>query len=74
MKRSLDFIPMCDGKSLEGFKQRSDITLCMLKKITEAAALIKKGIRRHLGEPHCNNSAERQARRSSWARRCWWKL
>ena len=49
MKRSLDFIPKCDGKLLEGFKQRSDITLCMLKKITEAAALIKKGIRGHLG-------------------------
>ena len=50
MKRSLDFIPKCDGKLLEGIKQRSDKTLCILKKkkITKAAALIKKGIRGHL--------------------------
>lgn len=31
MKRNLDFILKCDGKPLEGFKQRSDITLLLLK-------------------------------------------
>ena len=75
MKRSLDFIPKCDGKLLEGFKQRSDKTLCILKKKKnyQGCCIDKEGDKRAPGTLYCCNPAGRQARRASWARRCWWK-
>ena len=77
MKRSLDFIPKCDGKSLKGLKQRSDTTLFMFKKNHCGCSVDRRrewgGEKRAPGKPRCNNPGGRQARRASWARRCWWK-